>query len=344
MATWIDFKALRSKLRFDQVLRHYGVEVKAEGTQHHGFCPLPTHNGKKNSQSFSANLEKGIFNCFGCGAKGNLLDFAAMMAGANVDSGTELRSVAIELRDKFCPEAEPPKKKVKGRVTAEQFELPAVKPIEPSRIVINAPLDFELKRLDPRHPYLDKRGFTPETIYHFGLGFCNTGLLAGRIAIPIHNHDGKLVGYCGRIVDDTLIREDTPKYKFPPKRERNGIVYEFHKLELLYNSHRLTSPVEELCIVEGFPSVWWLIQMGFPNVVALMGWAMSDEQAAIVANLVPPSGRVWVITDGDDAGLRCATIVFQKVSPLRFLKWLRLDEGKQPTDYPGGWYRNRFKQ
>ena len=64
MNTWIDFKTLRSKLDFEQVLRHYGVEVKRKGEQHHGFCPLPNHQGKKNSPSFSANLERGIFQCF----------------------------------------------------------------------------------------------------------------------------------------------------------------------------------------------------------------------------------------------------------------------------------------
>jgi len=76
---WIDFKALRARLDFAQVMEHYGVEVKRKGTQHTDFCPLPNHNGKRNSPSFSANLKKGIFQCFGCGAKGNVLDFAALM-------------------------------------------------------------------------------------------------------------------------------------------------------------------------------------------------------------------------------------------------------------------------
>jgi len=56
MTNWIDFKQLRSKLNFEAVLRHFNVEVKKKGTQHHGFCPLPEHNGKRNSPSFSANL------------------------------------------------------------------------------------------------------------------------------------------------------------------------------------------------------------------------------------------------------------------------------------------------
>jgi len=31
MATWIDFKELRSQLRFADVLRHYKVELKLKG-------------------------------------------------------------------------------------------------------------------------------------------------------------------------------------------------------------------------------------------------------------------------------------------------------------------------
>jgi hypothetical protein len=103
MSTWIDFKELRSKLDFEQVLRHYGVEVKRKGNQHHGYCPLPNHNGKKNSPSFSAQLEKGIFQCFGCGAKGNVLDFAALVTKADPKDGAALRTVAGELQKQFCP-------------------------------------------------------------------------------------------------------------------------------------------------------------------------------------------------------------------------------------------------
>src|SRR2546427_13262108 len=104
MNTWIDFKALRSKLDFEQVLRHYGVEVKRKGDQHHGFCPLPNHAGKKNSPAFSANLERGSFQCFGCGAKGNVLEFAALMEKTDPKGGAAFHEVAFELQKRVCPE------------------------------------------------------------------------------------------------------------------------------------------------------------------------------------------------------------------------------------------------
>ncbi len=329
MSTWIDFKQLRAKLNFEDVLRHYGVEVKGKGDQHHGYCPLPNHNGKKNSPSFSANLDRGIFQCFGCGAKGNVLEFAAMMENVSAEDGPALRKVAFKLQKAFCPEiGETPKEKQK--VVAESHTKP--KPAKRQPAVINAPLDFELKGLDQAHPYLLGRGFLPETISHFGLGFCSRGLLQNRIAIPLHSHEGKLIGYAGRVVDDDAISEDNPRYRFPGKRERGGKLFEFRKTRFLYNGWRMKVPLDDLIVVEGFTSVWWLHQNGLPNVVGTMGSDCSERQAELIVSLVRPSGRVWVVPDGDAAGERFAESLLRQVTPHRFVRWVKLNEGTQPTD------------
>src|ERR1044071_1912723 len=110
MSGWVDFKELRAKLDFEQLLRHYGVEVKRKGNQHHGFCPLPNHQGKRNSASFSANLERGIFQCFSCGAQGNVFDFAVLLERASIDDGAAFREVALRLQSRFCPEFPAPGK------------------------------------------------------------------------------------------------------------------------------------------------------------------------------------------------------------------------------------------
>ena len=327
MSAWIDFKELRQKLDFEQVLRHYGIEVKRKGNQHQGFCPLPNHNGKKNSPSFSANLERGIFQCFGCGAKGNLLEFAALMENVDPKDGAAFRKVAVELQKQFCPElgaASPARKKTAEKpVKPEPKELPAV---------VNAPLDFELKGLDRKHPYLLNRGFSQDTIDHFGLGFCSRGLLKERVAIPLHDHDGKLIGYAGRVVDDAAITDENPRYRFPGKRERDGKLFEFRKTLFLYNGFRFKAPVDDLIVVEGFASVWWLCQNGMPHAVATMGADCSERQAELIASLVKPTGRVWLMPDGNEAGKRCAQSLLSQVSPHRFARWVKLDEDKQPTD------------
>ena len=335
MSAWIDFKELRAKLTFEQVLRHYGVEVKRNGNQHHGFCPLPSHNWKKNSPSFSANLEKGIFQCFGCGAKGNLLEFAAMMGKVDPKDGTAFRKVAGELQKRFCPE---------HGGSQEIAKKPVAKPDKPTElsVVVNAPLDFELKGLDAKHPYLFNRGFSQDTIDHFGLGFCLRGSLKDRLAIPLHDHAGTLIGYAGRVVDDATISEDNPRYRLPSKRERDGKIFEFRKTLFLYNGFRVKAPVNDLIVVEGFTSVWWLVQNGLLPVVGTMGADCSERQAELIVSLVKPDGHVWIAPDGDKAGERHAQTLLTLLSPHRFMRWVKMADGRQPTDLSGEELKTRF--
>jgi DNA primase len=337
MSTWIDFKELRSKLDFEQVLRHYGFEVKRKGNQHHGFCPLPNHNGKKNSPSFSANLEKGIFQCFGCGAKGNVLDFAALMIKADPKDGAALRTAAAELQKRFCPE-------LGGKPQAkEKTEKQPAKPeTESLPVVVNAPLDFELKGLDAEHPYLFNRGFTKETIEHFGLGFCSRGYLKNRMAIPLHDNEGKLVGYAGRVVDDSTITEDNPRYRLPGERKHDGKIFEFRKTLFLYNGFRIKAPVDDLIVVEAFTGVWWLTQHGIQSVVATMGADCSEKQAELIVASVKSNGRVWIVPDGDKAGERHAQTLLALISPYRFMRWIKMADDKQPTDLSAAELKNGF--
>ena len=102
MSTWIDFTELRAKLKFEDVLVHYGITVARRGNQHTGPCPLPDHGGERKPRQFSANLQRGLFQCFGCEAAGNILDFAVRMEGRDPDNGADVRRVALTLHRKFC--------------------------------------------------------------------------------------------------------------------------------------------------------------------------------------------------------------------------------------------------
>lgn len=324
MSNWIDFKELRAKLRFAEVLAHYRVTLKMKGERATGFCPLPTHQGKRNSPSFSANIERGIWQCFGCRAKGNVLDFACRMEGFNPADSKELRQAAVKIHTALVGGAKP--------INPKQPPVPA-NAAPPKNVIINPPLDFELKGLDFKHPYLRSRGFTDETIRQFGLGYCNRGVLKGRIAIPLHDHQGGLVGYAGRIIDDGLINESCPKYLFPGTRERNGRRIEFRKSLLLFNAHRIQASVDRLIVVEGFATCWWLWQAGHRGTVALMGSACSSEQAGLIVRLTKSDGIVWLLPDGDDAGDRCAHSFLPLVATQRSVRWVRPAAGKQATDY-----------
>lgn len=316
---WINFKELRSRLQFASVLRFYGVTLSEKADQLVGFCPLPAHNGMKNSPSFSAHPEKGIFQCFGCGAKGNILDFAVLMDNGNPKRGLDVRRTALKLNKEFgsfqpaAPEPQPLKRDGK-------------------RVLINAPLRFRLSDLDPTHPYLQSRGFTRETMEHFGVGFCSKGIFAGRITIPLFDSENELIGYAGRLIDGSRVEKDNPKYLFPGKREEDGVIVEFKKSLFLYNGSRFNEPLQDLIVVEGFSSVWWLTQCGYPEAVALMGSCHSEEQLDLIFDLVLPQGRVWVMTDGDAAGERCGLSLCQTIGPNRLCRLIR-KPNRQPTDF-----------
>lgn len=330
--TWLNFKELRQRLDFAEVLKHYGVELKLRrGNQHQGFCPLPTHQGKKRSPSFSANLDRRIFKCFGCGASGDLYQYVARMEGLDPENGQDIRKVALLLAERYRLEEKQPTspkgtRDEKPRAAQNKAEQASTCPA-----IVNAPLDFTLSGLDSDHPYLKERGFTLETISHFGLGYCSRGLMQGRIVIPLHDAAGRLIGYAGRLVDDSRVNEENPKYLFPGTRERQGKRYEFHKSLFLYNGFAV-GKIRDLIVVEGFASVWWLSQHGFLATVALMGWSCSVEQAKLMEGAVDPDGRVWVMPDADEAGERCAAEVLRLVSPHRNVRWVQLSNGEQPTD------------
>ena len=63
-----------------------------------------------------------------------------------------------------------------------------------------------------------------------------------------------------------------------------------------------------------------------------MGSSISDDQAHLILNLIEPSGTVWIMTDGDEAGNRCATELFNRIAPHRLIRWAKLPEGMQPDD------------
>jgi DNA primase len=329
--TWVNFKQLRKSLDFEKVLVLYGVTVKrGKGNRHQGFCPLSTHYGKRKTPSFSAKLDWGAWQCFGCGASGNILDFAVRMEGLDPANKQDLRRVAIKLQEHFgiVPTGDAKSKGIPDDVpdTEKSTGLPTI---------VNAPLDFELKNLDPNHPYLLGRGFTSETIAYFGLGFCSKGLMKDRLVIPLRDHKGALVGYAGRVVDDRRITEANPRYRFPSGRERDGVYYDFQKSLFLYNAFAVARDgrLREICIVESFTACWWLFQNGFHSVVAVMGASCSSDQAKLITRLVVPGGLVIILSDGDEAGERCAVSVFTEVAPYRAVRWAKLPDGKQPTDF-----------
>jgi len=183
--------------------------------------------------------------------------------------------------------------------TSAPAPKPAPKPattpkFTPENNVPNAPLKFRLDKLERTHPYLtEQRGLTPETIVDFGVGYCNKGMMEGRIAIPIHNVKGEVVAYAGRFVGEP--GEDTPKYKLPPG---------FRKSQELFNLDRaIKQPAEtSLIIVEGFFDAMKLHQHGCHKVVALMGATLSSAQEELIRQHTTSQSHVIIMLDENEAG------------------------------------------
>jgi len=339
MRYWIDFQKLRQELSFEKILEQYNVKLHRKGDQATGPCPLPGHTGERKTGSFSANVPKGIFQCFSCKGQGNLFDFAVLMEGRNPKNGQDLRQTGIELAKRYGlqhvgseiktrPKLRPPPNTGNGKPSP-----PPAPPERPQAPLVNTELPFTLQDLDPTHPYLSDRGFTPATIETFGLGFCKKGRLAGRIAIPIHDWHGHLIAYAGRLVDESAISNENPKYLFPGTRMANGVAHEFRKSLVVYNANRILLGTKHLVIVEGFAAVWWLTQNGFPNCVALMGSSLSREQAKIIRDFVGDHGYLTVFTDGDAPGMRCHDEIRAQLGGAITIDRPSLKLGAQPTDF-----------
>ncbi len=322
-SAWVDFKEIKAELDVCAVLALFGVQLRGKGDQLHGFCPLPGH-GKRNerarSPSFSVSVSLKAFHCFGCGASGNMLEFACLMEGESPEDPAALRRAALRI-------GMPP-----GYAALRVAPKPAEPPVPTSAEIVNAALGFELTDLDRSHPYLFERGFGAEVIATFGIGVARKGMMKDRVAIPIHDAKGTLIAYAGRIVDDARIGADCPRYLFPGDREKDGIRYVFRKSELLYNAHRVKALGRRgVIVVESYTAAWWLHQAGFPNVVAVMGSSMSDAQADLLVRELQPS-FVVILGDGDEAGKRMAASALVLLAPHVWTRWESLVENQQPTD------------
>jgi DNA primase len=147
--------------------------------------------------------------------------------------------------------------------------------------------------------------------------------MQGRIAIPLHDAHGVLVGYAGRWPGDEGWPEDEGKYKMPPNSKG------FYKSHLLYNLHQAREHATDgLIVVEGFFSVFELWQRGRKNVVAVMGSSVSPEQEKLIVETVKQMGgnkcRVLLAFDSDEAGRRGAADAAVRLAPQVFVRTVEL--------------------
>jgi hypothetical protein len=77
----LDFRRARAEVRLGEVLPLLGWSARTRrGAQVRGACPVH-RSPSATSRVFSAHLERGLWQCFRCGAAGNALDLWAQVTG-----------------------------------------------------------------------------------------------------------------------------------------------------------------------------------------------------------------------------------------------------------------------
>ena len=117
MNQWVSFDELKARVSIEDVLDHYRVaDLRRRRDELIRICPF--HDETKGS--FSANVVKNIWQCFGCKRSGNIFDFVIEKGDAeNVRAATllladwfDVRTVkpsAGEQLDVFTPLSDGPK-------------------------------------------------------------------------------------------------------------------------------------------------------------------------------------------------------------------------------------------
>jgi Toprim domain-containing protein/DNA primase-like protein len=302
--TWVDFRQLKTEVAIEQVLAHYGVQLRriGGGTELRGRCPLPMHTSSRSRDSFAVNIARNVWACRslscmqGRGGRpgGNLLDLVALIERCSI------RDAALRLQEW-------------SGAAPERFVVPRTSRSE-AVASTNPPLRFALQYVDGTHPYLTSRGVMPQTICTFGLGlYTGKGLLRGRIVIPIHNASGELIAYAGRAIDG-----QEPKYRFPAG---------FRKSLVLFNLHRaIATKARSVVLVEGFFDTVVVHQAGC-SVVGLMGSTLSRCQADLLARHFD---RVVLMLDGDEAGRQGTASIAQTLSMSIPVNVISLEAQGQP--------------
>ncbi|ADR36289.1 DNA primase [Oceanithermus profundus DSM 14977] len=332
---------IRSRLDFKAVVERY-VPLKPAGKgRWKGLCPF--HNEK--TPSFYVDEQKGMFYCFGCKAGGDAFKFVQMIEG--VDFREALEKLAQETGVEL-PERGP-------------AHRPSKDLIEVNRLALSY---FRNHLEGAALAYLQRRGLEEATIERYALGFApkrwdglvnflkrhdvplKLGLEAGvlaekdgrvydrlraRVVFPIRDPMGRVVAFTGRALSD----EDAPKYLNTPESDV------FKKNRLLYGYPEARKSIRDrkrAIVVEGLFDVLALAQMGWTETVAVLGSALSPEQAKLLERA--EAERLYLAFDADEAGRRATLAGLDVGVARRFLTFaVLLPEGRDPGDLltdPGG--------
>lgn len=337
----IETVRLRSDIVY--VVSRY-VQLKKKGKNYTGSCPF--HDDR--TPSFTVTPEKQIFHCFGCNVGGDVFKF--LMLKENLSFYEAVKSLA-EQAGVVLPEDDSPAahKRDARRESLKQLN--------------NLAKEFFVKNLQHHEAaaarrYLEGRGLSTEVLERFQMGFARPGwqtlleylgkkgfkaqdiVEAGlavvkeetgriydrfrnRVMFPIWDAAGRVVGFGGRVLDDTL-----PKYLNSPETAS------FNKGRILYGLHQARQSIREkgyVIIVEGYMDVITAHQYGITNTAASLGTAFTVEHGRLLMNY---SRNVVIAYDADAAGVAATIRGLDVLQDLGCeVSVVSIPDGKDPDDF-----------
>lgn len=326
------------------------VPMILKGGRYWACCPF---HGEKTA-SFTVTPEKGLFYCFGCHVGGNVFKFISMIENISYFEAVKLQAERLGI-------PLPNQKKSQAELKKERNEKILFRINELARDFYH---NFLLKTAEGEtgRKYLNSRGITSGTVENFKMGFAPkswdrllqeflkrgfsaeqlmaAGLVSkqrngnrffdrmrGRIMIPITDVFGHVVGFGGRILDDSA-QNDSPKYLNTPETEI------FNKGSLLFgldkaNKHIFTKKF--VVVVEGYMDAISLASAGFENVVATLGTAFTEEHAKL---LLKHTRKIIFCYDSDEAGQRATFRTLSIAEKFDAdVSVIKIPDGKDPDEF-----------
>jgi len=301
---------VRSAADIVQVISEY-VPLRRSGDSYRGACPF--HGGTK--PNFSVSQKRSSYHCFVCQESGDVFTFVRKRLGLDWPSAVKMigERVGIEVIDTpaRAQAADPNEKHWEVLASAAEW----------FRVQLS---DDKVGR-DARE-YLSGRAIDAEACARFGIGFAprdaqalrrhlralgfddtrqlDAGILLlregeneprarfrGRIMFPIVDEMGHHVAFGGRAMGD-----DTPKYLNSAESDV------FQKRRTLYGLHTAKNAMRRngrAIVVEGYLDAIRVALSGVEEVVAPLGTALTEEQAALLVRYSP---EVFLLYDSDEAG------------------------------------------
>jgi len=341
---------VRNRIDIHDVINKF-VKLKRNGSGYTGLCPF--HNEK--SPSFTVTPSKQIYKCFGCGKGGDAFKFIMEHEKKTfVESIEWLASehhITLEydqLQEKETEEARNAK--------IEMLELISWAHKKYEDLLRSLPDDAEAIQ------YMKERGYDRERMISWGIGFApdnwkflttpcinmgkhapgvDCGLLytkegrnwdffRNRIIVPIHDHNGVLVGLAGRIVGapDKDSEKKTAKWMNPCE----SLIY--NKRKVLYGLWQAQKAIKDAgfaYVVEGYTDVQSMHDNGLENTVGSSGTEIDEVQARLLKRY---ADHVVICYDGDDAGINKAIIKINLFLKLDFkVSVIELPGKKDPDEF-----------